>query len=87
MRKAVQELLLPPKIRFSIPFMRETRTGIGTSLIYFLELELEVFHRSQEPPNNGTDQNMKLHCSEEDKHMQNVLETRRKPTNLTSHIC
>jgi hypothetical protein len=38
-KNAVQELLLPPKINFSIPFMRETRTGIGTSLIYFLELE------------------------------------------------
>ncbi len=87
MKNAVQELLVPPKIRFSIPFMHKTRTGIGTSLIYFLELESEVFHKSQEPPNNGTDQNMKLHCSEEDEHMQNVLETRRKPTNLTSHIC
>ncbi len=67
--------------------MHEIRTGIGTSLIYFLELVSEVFHKSQEPPNNGTDQNMKLHCSEEDEHTQNVLETRRKPTNLTSHIC
>jgi hypothetical protein len=86
-KNAVQELLLPPKIRFSIPFMHEIRTGIGTSLIYFLELVSEVFHKSQEPPNNGTDQNMKLHCSEEDEHTQNVLETRRKPTNLTSHIC
>jgi hypothetical protein len=81
-KNAVQELLRPPKIRFSIPFMHETKIGIGTSLIYFLELESEVFHKSQEPPNNGTDQNMKLHCSEEDEHMQNALETRRKPTIL-----